>query len=125
MIKIKKNKALSKLILLSIAILLILCILQVSSAADISINNATSGGINGAISSANSGDTILLATGNYTGTNNRGIAIDKNITIKGNGPSNQVIIDAQRQDRIFTISENITATFINITFINGKTTGNG
>lgn len=41
------------------------------------------------------------------------------MTIQGNGQPNQVVIDAQGLNQIFTINTNQNVTFINITFING------
>jgi polymorphic membrane protein len=96
-------------------------------AADIIVDNSTDGGgiQKGIINAANQ-DTIILAPGNYIGTNNTGITISKNVTIQGNGPTASVIIDAQGQNRIFNMSNNLNVTFINITFTNGRnSTGPG
>ncbi|WP_169805413.1 beta strand repeat-containing protein [Methanobrevibacter cuticularis] len=126
--KIKNyKKAMIKTSILIATILLLAISLNSSFAATVPINNTTPGGINGTITSGTttSGDTILLAPGNYTGTNNTGITINKNVTIQGNGPTGSVIIDAEGQRRIFNIGNNLNVTFINITFTNGYIAGNG
>lgn len=46
------------------------------------------------------------------------IAINKNITIQGNRPTDTVITDARRKSRIFSGLENLNLPFINIIFIN-------
>ncbi|KZX16302.1 putative outer membrane protein pmp12 precursor [Methanobrevibacter cuticularis] len=110
-----------------LAILLIFISLNPCSAANSTIDNTTSGGIDGAITAGatNPGDTIFLTPGNYAGSDNVGISINKNVTIQGNGSTNQVFIDAQGSSNIFNIGVGLNVTFINITFINGKITGNG
>ncbi|WP_157082411.1 beta strand repeat-containing protein [Methanobrevibacter cuticularis] len=121
--KIKNyKKTILKTSILIATILLLAISLNSSFAATVPINNTTPGGINGTITSGttNPGDTILLAPGNYTGTTNTGITINKNVTIQGNGPAANVIIDAQGSRRIFTIGNNLNVTFINITFTNGR-----
>ena len=121
----KFNEHLIHFILLAISILAIASI-PTSFASDININNSTEGGIATAISSANpSGDKIILAPGNYSGANNTGITISKNITIQGNGPAKDIIIDAGKLSRIFSLGNNTNVTFINITFINGHGSSNG
>jgi len=76
--------------------------------------------IQSGINSINTGDTLFLQPGTYNKTNDRGISLSnaKNVTIQGNGSTDSVIIDAQKQNRMFNIS-NGNMTFINITFING------
>jgi hypothetical protein len=109
--------------LLIIAIILIAAIsLQAGFAA--SIDNTTSGGIRGALTGAIPGDTIELEEGTYTGNNNTNMTINKNITIQGK-TKDKVIIDAQGLSRIFTINNNFTVTFINVTFINGNISYDG
>lgn len=112
-------------ILMTLAMLLFICSLSTISAANINVDNSTSSIKQGLDSAAPSGDTILLAPGNYTGTNNTGLTISKNVTIQGNGPTEQVIIDAQKLNRMFIIGNGYNVTFINITFINGNTSTNG
>ena len=91
----------------------------------VSIDNNTEGGIGEAIANASVGDTILLSSGNYIGMNNTGITINKSVSLKGNGPTDEVIIDGQNLTRIFEIDDNLSVKFTNITFINAKATGNG
>ncbi|WP_157082479.1 beta strand repeat-containing protein, partial [Methanobrevibacter cuticularis] len=100
-------------------------LLAISLNASFAINNTTTGGINTAINGASPGDTVNLDPGNYTGGNNRGITINKNVTIQGNGSAADVIIDALGSNRIFIISNNLNVTFINITFANGRSTDGG
>jgi predicted outer membrane repeat protein len=71
------------------------------------------------------GDTLILEEGIYDKANDRGIIINNSITIKGNPLTNDVIIDAKGQDRIFTINSDINVTFISITFINGYVADDG
>ncbi len=122
MIIMKKNinKFLIHIILLTLTMLLVI----VSLNANFAIDNNTNGGIKEAISNANSGDMIILDQGNYTGTNNTGISINKSITLQGNGLTNTVIIDAQGLRRIFSTGSN-NITFINITFANGNSSDGG
>ncbi|KZX16779.1 putative outer membrane protein pmp10 precursor [Methanobrevibacter cuticularis] len=87
------------------------------SAADKTITNTTDGGLKTAIDGMASGDRITLDNGVYSGVNNRGIVIDKDLTIVGKS-KDKVIIDAQKKDRIFTI-ESGSLTLINLTIING------
>ena len=91
----------------------------------LSINDTSKGGISGIIANASGGDVILLDSGNYTGTNNTGITINKSITLKGNGPTDTVIIDGKSLTRIFEVENNLRVTFTNITFINADATDNG
>lgn len=121
--KIKLNKKIitHTLIILTIVLLAVVS-LQAGSAATTNINNTTSGGISEALNNATDGDTIGLDQGIYTGSNNTNITINKNITIKGNGPGSNVIIDAQGLNGIFIIGDNVSVTFINITFLNGNST---
>ncbi|MBF4469554.1 MAG: hypothetical protein ISP01_09140 [Methanobrevibacter arboriphilus] len=116
-------KNINKFLIHSILIALTLLLLFVSLNANFAIDNTTSGGIKDAISNVNSGDTIFLDSGIYTGDNNTKIGINKSITLQGNGSVDTVIIDAQKNGRIFTINSN-NITFINITFFNGSVTGN-
>jgi len=113
--------------MLTAILLLFLCCLQSVSAADQNINNTTTGGINTAINNVNSGETVFLDPGNYSGSNNVGITINKNVRIVGKGSTNNVIIDGRGQSQgIFTIgSINLNVSFINITFINGRNVNNG
>ena len=97
--------------------LLLLCSLQTSFAITfIPADN----GIQNAVNSADPGDTILLNTRVYNGNGNNNVNIYQNITIQGNGPREDIIIDSNSQGRAFMIiSDNLNVTFINITFKNG------
>ncbi|MBZ9570190.1 hypothetical protein KQY27_01330 [Methanobrevibacter sp. TMH8] len=75
--------------------------------------------------STDDGGILVLAPGNYTGSNNKGITINKNVTIQGNGSANQIIIDAQGTNNIFNILLCCNVTIINITFINSNATSGG
>ncbi len=58
------------------------------------------------VSRAQSGDTILVGDGVYTGSGNRDIAYGANITIRSaNGPAN-CIIDCEEMGRAFAVSGN-------------------
>ncbi|MDR2966612.1 MAG: Ig-like domain repeat protein [Methanobacteriaceae archaeon] len=114
------------LTVLTLVIIILFICLNTSFSATINVDNSTgSGGIRTGLNSANNYDTILLAAGNYTGSNNTGLSINKNVTIKGNSPAANVIIDAEGLNNIFSIGANLNITFINITFINGYSTGHG
>ncbi len=116
----RKKTLIHTLIILSI-ILLAAISLQTSFAIDRPVDNSTAGGgIREGLNIAFDGDTLLLAEGNYTGTNNTNITINKSITIQGNGPTEKVIIDSRGLCRIFNLSNDINVKFINITFINGN-----
>ncbi|OQD58976.1 adhesin-like protein [Methanobrevibacter arboriphilus JCM 13429 = DSM 1125] len=93
------------------------CLTSVS-AAETTINNSTAGGINGAITN-DPIDTIILDPGVYSGNNNTQIVINKSVTIKGNGPSNTVIIDGSNLYRIFNVTGTGTLTLINVTLKDG------
>ncbi|HNX17519.1 MAG TPA: hypothetical protein PKM50_04215 [Methanoregula sp.] len=72
------------------------------SAAEITIDNTTPGGISGAISQANNGDTIVLNPGTYF---EHGIDVSKDITIKASpangGNATNTIIDGLNSGSIF------------------------
>ena len=68
------------------------------------------------INNADDGDTIIIQPGNYTVY---GIRLDKNLTICGNGSPDEIILDGDHMDAIFTISsQTATVCFNNLTFIN-------
>ncbi|WP_409199396.1 Ig-like domain repeat protein [Methanobrevibacter sp. DSM 116169] len=95
-------------------------LISISSISAIGIDNTTGGGIKQGIDNTAENDILTLDPGVYNKDGfDYGITIDKNITIQGNGPAEDVIIDAKGLDRIFTISSKVTVTFINITFLNG------
>lgn len=68
------------------------------------------------------GGTVYIANGTYTGTGNRGLTIDKNVTIIGESQSG-TIINAQDTDRIFTIAGGAVATIQNLMLTNGYANG--
>jgi len=125
----------SLLCLFSIFLVSILIVSSVSSvnAADITIGPNTSGGLKKAVEIAGDGDTIYMRNGVYTCEDNRGIVINKSVTIEGLGKN--VVIDAQGKDRILTLAYWIekdvssfpkySVTLKNLTMINGKTKGYG
>ncbi|MBZ9571168.1 hypothetical protein KQY27_06395, partial [Methanobrevibacter sp. TMH8] len=107
-------------------LVLVLYSLSTVSAANQTISNTTSGGIDKGIKNTENQGTLTLNPGTYNKANqDTGISINKNIIIKGKGSTNQVIIDAKKQRNIFTIGNNINVTFINITFTNAYTTDSG
>ncbi|MCL2116651.1 MAG: right-handed parallel beta-helix repeat-containing protein [Methanobrevibacter sp.] len=113
------NKSSLKNIMVIFILFLTTCFLISSvSGAKITVNNAD--GIQGAITKSNNGDTIELNPGKYTGSKNIALTISKKVTISGKGPAKSVIIDAQKMDRIFTITGNADVVFRNITFTNGN-----
>lgn len=111
---------LSKVTILTMFLILLFITLSSVNAADININNSTSGGISGAVNNT-SVDTIYLASGNYTGLNNTNISINRTLTIIGNNKKN-TIINAENLNRIFNIISTGNLILINITLINGNTT---
>ncbi|MBZ9570003.1 Ig-like domain repeat protein [Methanobrevibacter sp. TMH8] len=117
------SKKLLKVTIL-VAILLFICSLQAVSAT--TINSNSNDGISGGITATEDGGTLYLDPGVYNkiGKDNK-ITISKNITIRGNGPTKDVIIDAKNSGQIFVINGNVNVRFINITFINANTTVNG
>jgi len=101
--------------------LLVICSIQSSFAADVYITNSSSGGIKDAVVIANNSDTIILAQGNYSKANlDFNITINKNLTIRGDGSRDSVIVDGKNLSKIFTIATNLNVTFINIVFTNGE-----
>ncbi|KZX15426.1 DUF11 domain-containing protein [Methanobrevibacter filiformis] len=81
--------------------------------AKLSIKNATA--------TVDNGGTVNIRNGTYTGANNKGINISKNIIYIGEN-QDKVIIDAAQSGRMFDINSGYTVTIKNITFINGKNT---
>ncbi|WP_143744780.1 carboxypeptidase-like regulatory domain-containing protein [Methanobrevibacter sp. 87.7] len=70
------------------------------------------------VDNSKDGDTITLNPKEY---NETGIVINHNLTIIGNGTPDKIIINGNNKSgSIFTISPNITVTFINFTFLNGN-----
>jgi uncharacterized repeat protein (TIGR01451 family) len=77
--------------------------------------------ISSAYTAVDSGGSITIGNGNYTGSNNRGITINKNLNIAGTN-RDSVIIDAGGENRIFTIQSGRTVTISNLTIKNGRVT---
>lgn len=108
-----KNKKIFGHITFFILFLTVLfCGLSVINA--VTINDTTISEIAQGITNAGDNGALILEKGTYNKLNQ-----DININI------NNIIINAQRNTGIFTISNNVKATFINITFINGYKNGNG
>lgn len=76
--------------------------------------------ISDGVTNANPGGTVHIAdgVGPYTGPANRGITINKDLTIIGQSPAGTVI-DAQGQGRIFYINSGVTVNLYNLTLKNG------
>ena len=75
------------------------------------------------LSQAKNNDVILLEKGTYKISD---FEITKNLTIKGNSDSLDVIIDGERKSGIFLIrNDSLHVTFKNLTFINANTEGFG
>ncbi|MDR3290718.1 MAG: hypothetical protein LBT10_01070, partial [Methanobrevibacter sp.] len=103
MIKKSRNKILGLMILIGL-----ISLLYATQAEDnpiiINPNNST---IQEAIDneSVHAGSTIELADGNYNGSGNFNIIVNKSVTIKAASGANP-IIDAEGQGRIFNITAN-------------------
>ena len=82
--------------------------------------------IQDAVDNAQSGDTIILEPGTYTGTGNYNIEINKDLTlIGGNNSNNPTIINAQGIGTIFNITSGVTVTLENLMLTNGNSTDFG
>jgi predicted outer membrane repeat protein len=113
-----KNKNSNHILIILGILLLFAFSLQSLSAAN--ITNSTSGGIAKGLLDTPDNGILLLDAGNYTGVTNKDLNITRNVTIKGNGSTDSVTIDAEGTKRIFSITaNNLHVTFINITFANG------
>ena len=71
-----------------------------------------------AISISENGTTIHLNNGEYVGSKNRNITIDKSITIIGKSKEN-TIINAESCGRLFNLNSTGKLTLINLTLLNG------
>lgn len=113
------NKNSYRVLILFIILFLFVFSLQFASAANITINSTSADGIKKGLDDS-SIDNIILNPGTYTGVNNTGLTINKNITIQGNGSPGTVVIDAELSGRrIFTITGGVNVIFENITFTRG------
>ena len=90
-------------------------IIPIASAEDVTIDNSTS--IQSTVDLVNDSDTIYLSPGTY---NESGIRIDKNITIRGLGNADEIIIDGGNRNSIILVNSVSEVKFFNLTFINGK-----
>lgn len=77
-----------------------------------------------AINSSKNDSTIYLNNGEYVGDNNRNITIDKSITIIGKS-AQHTIINAESCGRLFNVTSTSRLTLINVTLLNGFSSGNG
>ena len=76
-----------------------------------------------ALDKAENGDIIMIASGTYTGTDNRGLSIDKKLSFEKYG-DDEAIFDAENQSRIWEVSA-ATININGLTFKNGKSNGYG
>jgi len=97
--------------------------ISIASAANKEIGPNTPGGLKKAIDTAKNGDTISLKNGVYTGKNNSGITINKNIKIIGKG--SKVVLDGQGKYQLLKIKENKKVTLTKIKFTKGYSKNNG
>lgn len=80
--------------------------------------------IGNATGTVNAGGSVKIADGTYKGAKNRGITLKKSMTIVGQTQKG-TIIDAQKQNRIFTIVKGVTVTLQKLTLTNGYVKGDG
>ncbi len=76
--------------------------------------------ISNATETVNTNGTVNIANGQYTGSSNTGIIIDKNMNIIGESQANTIIDGQQSGNAIFTIISGINVTIINLTFTNNS-----
>ena len=77
-----------------------------------------------AVNNSKDDSTIHLNDGEYAGDSNRNIEIDKSITIIGKSKQG-TIINGESSGRLFNVTSTGKLTLINITLVNGYSTGNG
>jgi uncharacterized repeat protein (TIGR01451 family) len=77
-----------------------------------------------AISGVYPGGTVHIASGTYTGTNNKDLTVNKNMNIVGSSASS-TILNAENSGRIFNIVNGVTVTISNLTLENANAAGNG
>ncbi|MBZ9571065.1 hypothetical protein KQY27_05875, partial [Methanobrevibacter sp. TMH8] len=110
-------------VFLVVVVLVVVCSMQGVFAVDTTINPGN-GTINDGLSSLDNGGTLNLDSGNYSGTGNSNITIDKNVTIKGSNSSNTIIF-GNGNDPVFIVEDGNTLTLINLTiFSNYLNRGN-
>ncbi len=81
-----------------------------------------------AVDAVDVGETILLADGIYKGSGNRGVTINKSLTIRGVGGPERCIIDCERVTRAFTVQmddPNAQIVFEGLTLKNGGNVTDG
>lgn len=82
-----------------------------------------------AISEVRANGTVHVANGEYKGTSNKGLIIDKNMKILRDtwisGTGSSVIIDAERSGTIFSINSGMNVTFQSLTLTNGTSSYGG
>ena len=76
--------------------------------------------ISNATGTVNTNGTVNIANGQYTGSSNTGIIIDKNMNIIGESQANTIIDGQQSGNAIFTIISGINVTIINLTLTNNS-----
>jgi len=94
--------------------------IETVSATNTTISSTTPGGLKLAIESSQTGDTIYLTKGSYSGENNTNITINKNINIEG--LDSKVVLDGQGTNLFFKINQK-TVTLKNLKFIHGYNGG--
>jgi hypothetical protein len=86
------------------------------------VGDTTYTNLHDAITNAQADSTIIIGSGNYTGANNYGQTINKNLIIKADDGAT-VIFDAENANtNILTINEQYTVTLQGLTFMNVKKT---
>lgn len=75
--------------------------------------------IKNATGSVNTGGSVFIASGTYSGTGNSNIVIDHNMTVIGAG-KNKTIITGLDTSRIFTVNSGVTFYLKSLTITNGK-----
>ena len=111
------------LIIFSILVISAIFSCGAASATSINITNTTNA-IHNAVLNAHSGDNINLAPGNYKEHN---ILLTKNLTISGPKTSDKptAVIDAQKNDKIFVINENLKISLNYLLIENGNSDSGG
>ena len=93
-------------------------------AVDHTVGGSNFQNINNTISSANSGDRILLGTSTYTGSGSIiSLNNNKNLTIQGQSNSNRATLNANNLHGILYVQRGSSATIRYVNFVNGGSTG--
>ena len=79
--------------------------------------------LNESLTVAQNGDTVMIASGTYTGNDNLNLTIAKRLNFIKYGDG-EVIFDAESQSRIWSVTASLT-NIIGLTFKNGKANGDG